>query len=668
MQLWLPHTPFSLPLPLPSALPSTSTTPAPLNIPSVSLPTQPLSLPTSTTQIEALDQWGYTDYLSFSATDYYSISSLTVKYVGDSQPTKISPNSWDNAYWVDLNADMEIDITTTPPDLSQYYTGTVTVDNVSKVAFTLCYDAINLHDGSNTIMWPKSLSKPSLQISSALPNHELYQVAINDTVLSSDLYGSSLTLDLSNGDSIDVKANWPDKLCAINIAAADPSVNILDVISAIEIEDDSLDLATLSLPLSYPMGTYYRISFDTHHFAIGSTYTLNGVHKYCYGTAWGVLKDDSQFVIDATPLTQLSATLTVHNPDLVSLKPITQTNGTPTIAWTDSITAAISWPSNIMGQLKVAPIGHTEITVLKAADVFPPVAALTGDYYELANGDSISINASPLSPQGKILVKTYLGNTSLKKLYFCENGSYDKEIDLDTADNASSFLDIYADINYFEANISTKKYSDSTELWVNTSKATSDWGSSFSLNLPPNVAKGFSSNPLLPGDVVRVYAGCSDIALCSMSLSMPPALASIGFSAKEEGFRPLPLSNLSVSSSNPDLLATSFSLPTRGILNIYLPDMAQPSDFAVSINGSPVPFDEASQSYPIPATPDAHIIISTDPAGIISVDTDLTSPGSSATLFDLQGRPLDVNPATNPTHAPGLYILRSLSGARKIVL
>lgn len=575
---------------------------------------------TITFTAENSTSWGGTKSLFVGATNDWKITSMTYQYAGSETAEEGYYNDYSKGYYVPLENDVVINITTASLAELRTNTLTVNVDDASKVKFCRGYnDRIELQNGANTIKFADDETEYSIDANGY--GNVLNEVKLNGEVQNGE-YG--YYLQVKDGDVIDITALFPDEEHTFSLTVTGID-NPLDLISSLNINDEPVDLATADLShITFKAGDNINFQAITTFYTVNS-FTVNGVAESFYGY-WGKsgVKEDLTLVLDVTKKETESATVHIDHPEFFTvyasqwgwgegLAP--QADGSFKIEW-------LTGEENTCFSLNLK--AHAKIISVKKGDVdiTAETVGYNGNAWAVANGDEIYVTSEKMEALGDYAIIFHNGNVNMEEARMDTYGAMTLQEILDTTNGKLNVYELFEGDNEFSLYFNTDNYDgDSKEVYLNNTKANSDsWSACYySFN-------GTDNSVIANGDILRIYIGEEAAQALETSININSAIAE-SFSAKIDGYKAIDLSDPIAEGEYNTNPASVMSLAK---VNIYCPEGKEAADYLVKVGDAELPFADGCW------TAEAGNTVTVDyvPVAVNELRTNLTEDDA---IYNLQG-------------------------------
>lgn len=318
-------------------------------------------------------------YVYVNATDGNTITSALNETDGNTAGTG-------SGTYFYLYSDAVLSVTSADLESTRTASCTVNVDDASKVILSYYSGAaITLENGSNTVKFNPNGETP-FQIQHINYGDVLYSVKLNGEA-QTDSYGR-YQVNVSDGDVLDINANFPDEPTTITFSYGDNEAEVLGCISVkvdgVAVED--FDGKTLSAKL----GQKITIEGNTNLYNFNYSIYIDGTSDYFGGNyEFTATKSEYVITINATKYTTYNVYAIVDNTDQISLY---AGNSYDAIAITAGDTTAIALTSN-----------SNYINVMPATDCYVASILVNGTEYSSNYGTS-SVSVRNLNENDIIVI------------------------------------------------------------------------------------------------------------------------------------------------------------------------------------------------------------------------------------------------------------------------
>lgn len=188
---------------------------------------------------------------------------------------------------------------------------TVKIDDPSKAVVTIkeTDKTLELTQGDNTIQFNPDVEK-TIKIEPT--GKDLYRVVVNDTPLASSW---SYTIDINDGDVIDIQSNYPDIDCKVQFLLSGDEVE--DFITRVEV-DGKYAPDYLSPDFTVKAGSELTISANTQEWEV-LKFTLNGVSATLSNPTTILVDRDLTVVIEVQKYATFKVTVNIDDPTHIIL-------------------------------------------------------------------------------------------------------------------------------------------------------------------------------------------------------------------------------------------------------------------------------------------------------------------------------------------------------------
>ena len=188
----------------------------------------------------------------------------------------------------------------------------VTVDDPTQVNATLAgtYRGVILEDGENVIAFDPN-KEIGIEFSNINSQKQLYSVTLNGEA--QPITSSSCTVNIKDGDRIDVKANFPEVYYPLTFSLTGEAP--ADVIKEVRI-DNQVVTDYMSADFKVQIGSIVAITLDSENYQLNSV-SVNGVDKTSYYVSF-TMTEETTVAINAQPYGNISVTVDIDNPEAVT--------------------------------------------------------------------------------------------------------------------------------------------------------------------------------------------------------------------------------------------------------------------------------------------------------------------------------------------------------------
>lgn len=215
-----------------------------------------------------------------------------------------------------LYGDATLSVTSADLESTRTATCIINVDDASKVTVSRYTNGnITLVNGANTVKFNPNAESP-FQISHANYGENLYQVSLNGTT-QTDSYGR-YQVTVADGDTLDIKADFPDEPTTISFSYGD---NEADVLGCISVKVDGVAVENFDgKTLTAKLGQKISIIGDTNLYNFNYSIYVDGASTYFSGNyEFTATKTEYAITVNATKYTTFNVYASVDNPEYVSL-------------------------------------------------------------------------------------------------------------------------------------------------------------------------------------------------------------------------------------------------------------------------------------------------------------------------------------------------------------
>lgn len=251
------------------------------------------------------DEYGYGAYVSLSATSDYRF-----KGVKDALGQSMGYGAGDYASFT-ANDGTVANIEVYNLDESRTASFTLNVDDPSGVMASFGNsERLNITENTQVVKYDPS-TENVLNITSSNYQKPLYQVTLDGSPVA-DYYGT-YTLTLTEGCTVDVKANYPDKDCTINFVLSEGAEGVITSVSlnGTQVEDFN------GTSLTAKLGDSFSFEYDTSYYKVESVKINGESQPYLYGSYNGTVMNDMTIEIDANKYGDIECTINIDHPEYV---------------------------------------------------------------------------------------------------------------------------------------------------------------------------------------------------------------------------------------------------------------------------------------------------------------------------------------------------------------
>lgn len=531
--------------------------------------------------------WGGIGSLLVAATTDYVLNTCTYSVAGGEQQTA-EINSWADGYYIDMEDNLDITVTSSSLEATRTNAITVIVDDPSKVTFCRDYEPIELVAGENTVKYSDAEYEDGGFSIEGKDGASLYEVKQNGNILEDNYgyrFGGYYPNVMTSGDVIEITAAFPEGNGTIRVTCTDPAIDVNKFVTKMQFNYDEQDLTQYDFAAGavIPIGTPVNLQFDNETFAVNA-FTENGVEKEFYGY-WdtSALRGDYVLNFDLTEKQTETCTIHVDDPAFVNVhsgawasdynKLTLDENGNATLTWLTGESNAFTLTTNGKGTI-------TSVTIDGEAVERQSEYSQT---YGAVSGATIEVTSEQMQPTGHVAVVCHNGVGQISFSVAANSGS--TYYDINNMDGAVTIVPLYeGDDNFFDIYAYKQNYDCVEALYINQTLATSDWGE---YNL--SIAADRDYNKVKDGDIIRIYGTAEGVAVDTASLTIAEGLPE-GFTAKLEGFKDVETAE-----------DGTFETMTGAMVYVYVPEEANVADFGVTADGVQVSYDAQAKAFICPA-------------------------------------------------------------------
>ena len=232
--------------------------------------------------------------------------------------TPISIYGMNYAYvYVDTSAEGELryEVKSNTLEALRTATMTVNVDDASLVAmqFSTTNERVNLVNGENTVKFIPGVESP-ISIAHANYGYILYQVLLNGEKV--DAQGTNYSVNVSNGDALTIKANFPEDLVyPIHFNYVNEGTE--GAVSTVTVNGESVTNFN-DEDFTVPAGKQVSITFNIQDYQLNS-FKVNGATASTYGSYQFFPTGETTLEIDATKYADFNCTLNIDHAENVTV-------------------------------------------------------------------------------------------------------------------------------------------------------------------------------------------------------------------------------------------------------------------------------------------------------------------------------------------------------------
>lgn len=543
--------------------------------------------------------WGGTGSLLVAATSDYVLNTCTYSVAGGEQQTA-ELNSWAGGYYIDMEDNLDITVTSSSLEATRTNAITVIVDDPTKVTFCRDYEPIELQAGENTVKYSDAEYEDGGFSIEGKDGASLYEVKQNGNVLEDNYgyrFGGYYPNVMTSGDVIEITAAFPEGNATIRVTCTDPAIDVNKFVTKMQFAYEEQDLTQYDFAAGavIPIGTPVNLQFDNETFAVNA-FTENGVEKEFYGY-WdtSALRGDYVLNFDLTEKQTETCTIHVDDPAFVNVHSGAWASDYNKLTLDENGYATLTWLTGESNAFTLTTNGKGNITSVTIDGVAVERQSEYSQTYAAVSGDTIEVTSEQMVPTGHVAVICHNGVGQISFSVAANSGS--TYYDIDNTDGAVNIVPLFdGDDNFFDIYAYKQNYDCVEALYINQTLATSDWGE---YNL--SIAADRDYNKVHDGDIIRIYGTAAGVAPQAMDIAVAEGIE--GVTAKEEGLKDIDLTD-PIDGKSP------FQAMTCAAIYVYLPAEAAAADYSVKIAGETVAYDEARGCY----------VCTVDSAASITVD------------------------------------------------
>lgn len=478
----------------------------------------------------------------------------------------IYPSSYDSSH--------TYNITTVNPDDARDGSFTLIVDAPEKVNVTRANRPLTLTSGNNTVKF-NTQTETTLNITPANYMVPLHSVTVNGEPAT--MQGNSAIVTLTDGCTVEIVANIPEKDVAVTFSFADE-----DVTDAITATLDGTPATITNGTIAGRSGQILELSFDNAYNITDIKVNGNSTNVYGFRTA---LLDDTAIEITGHKFGTISAKIIVSEPDAVTIyngyshydSPVVEISADGTVELSEN-NSTISWKAN---------------TGCKIESVTLNGQAVMNGNATLAEGDVVNIEVTKITMDRTAVFFTDIAPKSIPYFQLQANDELRTVVELEQGYNVVPF---YSGMTEMAFNFYDPENRPCALYHNGTLVDTSSNGCRFDLN---------------DGDVVKIYFNGKP-AEAAVNLTVAPGIEA---EVKADHITPVESGTHNVHTG------TIFTVKGENI--------------EVTVDGAPVAADSEG-TYKITVTGNHNIEVKAIESAISTIE----SPAQGAVIFDLQGRRL----------------------------
>ncbi len=496
---------------------------------------------------------------------------------------------------------------------------TINVDDPSLVTAMLTgyYTTLNLQPGENIVKYDPKVENylTLLPVNAAVP---FYSVKMDGIEIAPQ--GNSYSIQLRNNSVIDVIAILPDEDRTVNFSYAPGAENAI----SIKVNDQDMpDFNGQSLVVK--LGDVLTINGNTASYKFNAV-KINGEAINFYGSHTFAVMKNSDIYIDARPYGNISASIIINNPELISIMGNGETlnliAGTNTIQLPEN-NANITWNVDPMAVLNSVRVNDNE-----------PLPSYQSNY-ALSAGDVIAFDvvAKVFDQEAIVWIDNVAGKAC--STYFEMSSPSDRSVHF-TLENGYNILNYYQAMNPFA--ISWSGYSEENPEISLTGKV---YLNDILQQSPYGDTSTYYSIDIANGDVLKLFMD-SDPIMCNVTFDLA------------DGIEANVVKDVITAVENPAAGFNCFAGTQVVVAG---------KDLAVSVNGTAIESEkneEGAETYTFivndPTT--AVTVAAAGGSGVASIAAE-----ADTAVYNMQGVKVG-NKADLKTLTPGLYIV----AGKKVVI
>lgn len=234
-----------------------------------------------------------------TGTDYH-IDNMTQAYV------YVDPS---------VEGDLKYEVKSNTLEALRTATMTVNVDDASQVSAVLSTtnERLSLVNGDNTVKFIPGVESP-ISIAHANYGYILYQVLLNGEKV--DAQGTNYSVNVSNGDALTIKANFPEDLVyPIHFNYVNEGTE--GAVSTVTVNGESVTNFN-DEDFTVPAGKQVSITFNIQDYQLNS-FKVNGATASTYGSYQFFPTGETTLEIDATKYADFNCTLNIDHAENVTV-------------------------------------------------------------------------------------------------------------------------------------------------------------------------------------------------------------------------------------------------------------------------------------------------------------------------------------------------------------
>ena len=214
-----------------------------------------------------------------------------------------------------VEGDLKYEVKSNTLEALRTATMTVNVDDASQVSAVLSTtnERVNLVNGENTVKFIPGVESP-ISIAHANYGYILYQVLLNGEKV--DAQGTNYSVNVSNGDALTIKANFPEDLVyPIHFNYVNEGTE--GAVSTVTVNGESVTNFN-DEDFTVPAGKQVSVTFNMHDYQINS-FKVNSVNTSTYGSYQFIPTAETLLEIDATKFAEFNSTLNIDHAENVTV-------------------------------------------------------------------------------------------------------------------------------------------------------------------------------------------------------------------------------------------------------------------------------------------------------------------------------------------------------------
>lgn len=343
-------------------------------------------------------------YLTIApASGDYGITSVKQKLAGESTESTLSPSYYGTVeitlqgatQWSSGTNGATYTVTSFSYADARTDTCIVKVDDASKVTLNRRnYTAIPLQNGENKVAFIPASAGSSAEVPFSISaNGTLYKLLLNGKDVE-DTYG----INIKNGDTLDIKANWPDKDIPVKFIAGDEdSKGFIQRVTVNGTEVSDWDTENFTVK----MGSEIYFTCNTTDYKADSIF-VNGEKQqyfYGYGTIYAHTEETQTITYYAHKYASYNITINIDHASRVTLNAKVGYNSTPISGLTDgentvTLSEQVTGLSfSVKGGCWIESFTNQEGTDYKDYSSYQSIPVKEGDVFTITTGE-VERNAS----------------------------------------------------------------------------------------------------------------------------------------------------------------------------------------------------------------------------------------------------------------------------------